>query len=199
MASINSINDNEPSTPLLSKRPQHKIDEEQGCKPRSSRTMAIAYDDKVAEDQSQWTDTLGVVSIALPALLFMQFGMVFSISPALAGTGLLWSTMNANIVMFVILAALYRQTVQDLQITYLVTRLLPDIICGTILGLVFCDQVVPALLLLLSSMLCMAVFVAVNSIYYLVVNYRKTSLEVEYDEESVHDEFGPGFEPLFDV
>jgi hypothetical protein len=95
--------------------------------------------------------------------------------------------VNAIILVFVILAALYRQTVQDLQITYLVTRLPPDIICGTVLGLVFCDQVVPALLLLLSSMLCIAVFVAVSSIYYLILNNSKTSLEEEYDEESVYD------------
>jgi hypothetical protein len=95
-------------------------------------------------------------------------------SPVEATTGLQLSVANYNIVMFVVNAALYRQTVKDFHIICLVARLLPDIMSATVLGLVFCGQVVPTLLLLLSIMLCMAVFVAVSSIYYLVVFNRKS-------------------------
>jgi hypothetical protein len=196
MAFINNSNDNdnEPSTPLLSNQPQHTL------------SMAIAYDDdkescqKAAEDESQWTNSLFPPSFVLPALLFLQFGMAVPMSPEQDTTGLLWSTTNGNIVMFVITAALYRQTVQDSQMnTCLAPLLLPDILMAIVLGLLFCGQFVPALSLLLSSMMCMAVIVVVSSIHYLVVSNCRTSHEEEYDEESVHDEFGPGFEPLWTV
>jgi hypothetical protein len=65
--------------------------------------------------------------------------------------------VNFSIVMFVVTAALYRQTVHDLQMTFWVARLLPEIIIGAVLGLVFCGQVAPAFLLRLISMLCMTV------------------------------------------
>jgi hypothetical protein len=76
MTCTNSSNVNELSTPLLGKRPQYESDEEQGCIPCSSPTLAIVYDDeeescqqKAAEDESQWTNILAVTSVVLPALL----------------------------------------------------------------------------------------------------------------------------------
>jgi hypothetical protein len=199
MTFTNSSNVNELATPLLCKRPQHESDEEQGYIPCSSPTLAIVYDveeeccQKAAEDESQWANNLAVTSVILPALLFLQFGMAFSMSSVTATTRLQLSVVNYNIVMFVVNAALYRQAVQDFQIICLVARLLPEVIIGILLGLVLCGHVVPALLLMMSSTLCMAVFVAVSSIYYLVVCNSKTSPE-EDDKESVHDEFGEGFE-----
>jgi hypothetical protein len=211
MTFTNKSNVNKLSTPLLGKRllQQENHKELQGCIPScSSRTLAIVYVDeeeescqKAAEDESQRTNNLGVVSVVLPALLFMQFGMVFSMNPVQATTtGLKWSLTNYTIVMFIVNAAFYRQTIQDFQLTCLVARLLPEIIIGTVLGLVFCDQVVPAFFLLLSSMLCMGVIVSVHCIYYLVViNSEAASPEKKYDEESFHEEFGVGFEPLWPV
>jgi hypothetical protein len=203
MIFTNRSNLNELSTPLLGKRPQHESDEEQGCILDPSVTLAIVYDDeekescrKAAQDESQWRKPF-IDMVVLPALLFLQFGMAFFMSPVEATTGLQLSVVNYSIVIFVVNAALYRQTVQDFQIACLVARLLPEIIIGTVMGLVFCCQIVPAFLLLMSSMLCMALFVVVSSMYYLAILNSHTSLEEEYDEESIHDVYGVGFEPLF--
>jgi hypothetical protein len=190
----NSSNVNELSTPLLSKRPHHESDEEQGCILYPSLTLAIFRDDdddegepcqKAAEDESQWRK-LFVGMVVLSALLFLPFGVAISMSPVEATTALQLSAVNYTIVMFVVNAALYRQIVQDFQITCLVARLLPESIIGIVMGLVFCGQVVPACLLLLSSTLCMAVVVAVCSIYFLVAMVAinsEASPEEDYDEK----------------
>jgi hypothetical protein len=201
MFSTNSSNGNELSTPLIGNRPQHESDEEQGL-PCSSLMLATVYEDdddescrqKAAEDDSQWFNNF-VVLIVLPALLFIQFGMAFTDTRVQGTTGLQWSVVNSNIIMFVITAALYRQAVQDFQMTCSIALLLlPEILMDAVLGLVLCGQVLPAFLLLLCSMLCLACFVVANSIRVLVV-------EKLCDEESVpdelHDEFGVGFEPLW--
>jgi hypothetical protein len=191
MASTNN-NNNKLSTPLIGNRPQHERDEEQGY-------MAIVYDDddddeeschKAAEDANHWLNNF-VVLIILPSLLFLQFGMAFSDSPVQGTMGLQWSVVKSNIVMFVITAALYRQAVQEFQMTCSVALLLlPEILMVAILGLVLCGQVVPAFLVLVSSMLCLALFVVAYTIRVLVV-------KKEYDEEPVHDELEMGFEPLW--
>jgi hypothetical protein len=194
-----STNNNELSTPLIGNRPQHESDEEQGYMPCSSLIPAMVYDDDdescqkaAAEDDCQWFNNF-VVLIILPALLFLQFGMAFSDSPVEGTTGLQWSVVNSNIVMFVITAGLYRQAVQDFQMTCSVALLLlPEILMDAVLGLVLFGQVVPAFLLLISSMLCLAIFVVANSIRVLVC-------EKECDEEPVHDELEVGFEPLWSL
>jgi hypothetical protein len=185
MTFTNRSNVNELSTPLLGKRPQHESDEEQGCILDASLTLAIVYDgeeescQKAAEDEKQWTNILSVTSVALPALLFFQFGMAFFMSPVEDTMGLQqWSVVNYSmLVMFVVFLALYRQTVQDFQITCLVATVA---MMATFLGLVVCGQVAPALLILLHSMLCMCVFVAVSSIRFLVAIKSKASLEEDH-------------------
>lgn len=200
-ANNNSSNDDELSTPLIGNRPQHERDEEQGCISCSSLIVAMADDDddeschKAAEDDRQWFNNF-VVLIILPALLFLQFGMAFSDGPVQGTTGLQWSVVNSNIVMFIITAALYRQAVQEFQMTCSVALLLlPEIIMDAILGLVLFGQILPAFLLLISSMLCLAVFVVANSIRVLVGGKK-------CDEEPVHDELEvglEGFEPLWSL
>jgi hypothetical protein len=181
-------NVNEVSTPLLGKRPQHESDDDQGCIPRSSLSLAIVYDEeeeescqKAAEDEKQWTNILSVTSVVLPALLFFQFGTAFFIYPVEANTGLQqWIMVNCIILVMLLgvtIAALYRQTVQNFQITCWVATVA---LMATFLVLVSCGQVVPALLLLLNSMLCMAVFVAVSSIRFLAVIKSKASLEEDH-------------------
>jgi cation transport ATPase len=183
MTLTSSSNVNELSTPLLGKRPQHESDDDQECIPRSSLTLAIVYDDdkeescqKAAEDEKQWTNILSVTSVVLPTLLFFQFGMAFFMSPVDANTGLQqWTMVNYSILVMLLvvtIAALYRQTVQDFQITCLVATIA---IMATFLGLLICGQVIPAFLLLLNSMLCMAVFVEVSSIRFLAVFKSKAS------------------------
>jgi hypothetical protein len=198
----NSSNNNELSTPLIGNdpidhydRPQHERDEEQGYMPCSALRMAMGYDEEEqpchkAADANSWFKNF-VVMIILPSLLFLQFGIAFSDSPVQGTTGLPWSMVNSNIVLFVITAALYRQAVQDFQMTCSVALLLfPLILVDAILGLVLCGQVVPAFLVLISSILCLAFFVLANSIRVLVG-------EKECDEEPAHDELKVGFEPLW--
>jgi hypothetical protein len=198
MTSTTNSNNIELSTPLIGNRPQHERDEEQGYMPCSSLKPAMVYDDeeescqKATGDDSQCFNNLIALGI-LPALLSLQFGMAFSDNPVQGTTGLQWSVVNSNIVMFVVTAALYRQAVQEFQMTCSVALLLlPEIIMNGILGLVLCGQVVPAFLLLISSMLCLAVFVVANSIRVLVA-------EKECDEESIHDDVEVGFEPLWSL
>jgi hypothetical protein len=157
----NSCNDNEVSKPLLGNSPHHESDEEQGCIPSPLLTLAVVYDDDVeascqeaAEDDSQWWGNF-VSSVALPALLLLQFGMAFFRTPVQGTTGLPWSFVNFTIVMFVITAALYHRTVQDCQITCLVAHFLPEILMDIVLGLVLYGHVVPAFMLLASSTLCL--------------------------------------------
>jgi hypothetical protein len=183
-----SSNVNQLSTPLLGKRPHHESDNDQGCTPRSLLTLAIVYDDddddeescqKAAEDEKQWTTIRSVTPVVLPTLLFFQFGMVFFVSPTEVDTGMQqWIMVNYSILVMLLvvtIAAVYRQTVQDFQITCLLATVA---MMATFLGLVLCGQVVPALLLLLNSTLCMAVFVAVSSIRFLaVIKSKASSLE----------------------
>jgi hypothetical protein len=157
MTFTNNCNDNELSTPLLGNLlPHHENDEEQGYIPSPSLTLAVVYDDeeascqRAAEDESQWWGHF-VSTIALPTLLFYQFGVAFSMTPVQGTTGLQWSLVSFTIVVFVINAALYRRTLQDCQITCSVAFFLPEILMDTVLGLVLYGQVVPAFMLLASS------------------------------------------------
>jgi hypothetical protein len=107
--------------------------------------------------------------VVLPTLLFSSFGEAFYLSSANADTGLRWSVVNYSIVMFVIIATLYRRAIQECKITYSVALLLPEILADIVLGLVLCGQVVPAFWFLLSSILCLAIFGVASSIGVLVV------------------------------
>jgi hypothetical protein len=159
-----TTSNHELSTPLLGNLLPHESDTDaydEECCISCSLKINVGDDEeeKSDDDSSQcrwWFDSfLGLV--VPPALLFYQFGMAFSASPVEATTGMQLSVVNFSIVMFVVTAGLYRQTVHDFQITFWVARLLPEIIIGAVLGLVFCGQVAPAFLLLLISMLCMTV------------------------------------------
>jgi hypothetical protein len=179
MALTNSSSGNELSTPLLGNRSQpHENDEEQGYIPCPSLAQAIGHNDddndevscqKSDEDDRQWIKTFisflydslwgkNLASLAiLPALLFLQFGVTFSMSPVQDTTGLKLSLVNYSIVILVITVALYRRALDECQITCMVATLLPEILMDTVLGLVLCDQVVPAFMLLQSSTLFLAV------------------------------------------
>jgi hypothetical protein len=115
---MTSIND------PLGKLSQHErdadYDEEEGCLPCSPK---IVYDNEEEEsedckssgddEQSQSSGWLAnfVISVALPALLFLQFGMAFSSASQVdaSTTGLRWSVVNYSIVLFASTAVLYHQ------------------------------------------------------------------------------------------
>jgi hypothetical protein len=173
---------NDLSTPLLGKISQRERDvdddQEEGC---MMCALKIVYDDEESEDCesssndgqskfSRWFEIV-VVEAALPALLFMQFGMAFSRSPVDDSTaGLRWSLCNYSIVLFVITAFHYRQHVYVFKppcSKFLI--LLPEIFMNIILILLLFDKIVAAFWLLLGSMHSMAALVLGNSIRVLVV------------------------------
>jgi hypothetical protein len=122
-------------------------------------------DDEDSDESSQstlWCDNFFTL-VVLPALLFSSFGEAFYLFSVDADTGLRWPMVNYTIVMFAIIATLYRRAVQDCKITS-VALLLPEILAYMVLSLVLCGQVLPAFWLLLSSILCLAVFVVASSL-----------------------------------
>jgi hypothetical protein len=100
-------------------------------------------------------------------LLSLQFGMALSKSPVEATLGLSWSVVNYCIALYVIIAALYCQSVIDCDISCLSTLLLTVILINNMLCLVLFDEVVAAaaFLLLVSSMLCLATFTVANKLW----------------------------------
>jgi hypothetical protein len=124
-------------------------------------------DNRDSSQSALWCDNF-VSLVVLPALLFFSFGEALNTSSVDANTGLRWSMVNYSIVIFVVIAALYRQAVQDCKITYLVAILLPEILIVIVLDLVLFGMVVPAFFLLLSSILYLAAFVVASGLGVLV-------------------------------
>jgi hypothetical protein len=120
--------------------------------------------------------------------------MSFYTSCVEADTGLQWSTVNCSIVMFVITASLYHKSVRDCNLSRSVASLLPEIIMDIILGLVLFGKIVPAFLVLLSGMLCMAVFVMASDIRVLVV--AKASPKEDCAKQLQERFAAVGFEPV---
>jgi hypothetical protein len=135
--------------------------------------------DYYSDDSSKnalWCDNF-VALVFLPALLFLSFGEAFYTTSVDAGTGLRWSAVNCTIVMFVVIATLYRQALHECKITCPVALLLPEILMDIVLSLVLCSQVVPAFWLLLSSIVCLGVFAVASSICVLVLAKASTVID----------------------
>jgi hypothetical protein len=182
---------NDLSTPLLSNLPHDHERDTEGCMPCSHK-LAAADDEESNDDSSQhagWFDNCG-----LPAILFLQFGMAFSMCQVGADKCLCWSLVHYSIVMFVMAAALYRRSVKDCNLTCSVAFLLPEILVAIVMGLVLFGKVVPASLVLMCGMLCLAFFVVASYIQVLFVT--KASPEEDCDEELQRDELEVGFEPV---
>jgi hypothetical protein len=142
------------------------------------------YSDGSSEN-ALWCDNF-VALVFLPALLFLSFGEAFYTTSVDADTGLRWSAVNCSIVMFVVIATLYRQALHECKITCPVALLLPEILMDIVLGLVLCSQVAPAFWLLLSSIVCLGAFAVASSIYVLVLAKASTVIDQARDgcEES---------------
>jgi hypothetical protein len=168
---------NDLSTPLLGNLPRHELElehererdeqyaeyDEEGCMRGSKSIVHDSSQEESENEQSSdeyqtnwWFDNCSLVSIFVSGLLSLQFGMAFKTSPVEATTGLRWSVVNYCIVLYVIVAAFYRQSVIDCDISCPSTLLLPVILIDNMLFLVLFDEVVAAFLLLLGSMLCLA-------------------------------------------
>jgi hypothetical protein len=184
---------NDLSSPLLSNHPQHERDTE-GCMP-CFLTFAAAADDEESNDEDSsrqhagWFDNYG-----LPAILFLQFGMAFSMCQVGADKCLRWYLVNYSIVMFGIIGTIYRRAVKDSNLNCSVAPLVPEILVVIVMCLVLFGNVVPAFSVLLCGMLCLAFFGVASYIQVLVVS--KASPEEDCDEELLRDEFEVGFEPV---
>jgi hypothetical protein len=135
----------------------------EGCMPYSLKLVVTGDDDDDDDDEESnddstqydwWFDIC-----VLPALLFLQFCMAFSTCHVGADKGLCWSFFCYSIVMIVVIAALYRRAVKDCNLTCSVAFLLPEILVIIAMGLVLFGKILPSFMILLSSMLCLAVFI----------------------------------------
>lgn len=206
---------NELSTPLIGNLPQHEYeyehardtdgyDEEDCMDMYATRSLNKVIDNDEDDEESKgdrWFDDRIVLTL-LPALLFLQFGGAFYMARGgqQADTGLCWSVVNYSIVMFVIIAALYRRAVKDCNLTTCsVVVLMPEIIMDVVLCLVLFGKVVPGFFILLCGNLVLATLVVASNIRVLVaVSNEKAYPKDEDCDEDLQDElayFG-GFEPV---
>jgi hypothetical protein len=162
---------NELSTPLLINLRQHERDtdayDEEGSMPCSFK-LVVANDEESNDDSSQY-DWWLFDNCGLPALLFLQFGMAFSMCHVGADKGLRWSLVNYSIVMFGIIGTMYRRAVKGSNLNCSVAPLLPEILVVIVMCLVVFGKVLPAFLVLQCGMLCLALSVVASNIQVLVV------------------------------
>jgi hypothetical protein len=173
---------NDLSTPLLGNRlPRHherddeqdaEYDEEVCMIGHADSSQEVSQDEQssAADDESpsSWWFANCVLALVVSTLLFCQFGIAFHMFPAEATAGLCWSEVSYSIVLYAIVAALYRESVKDCDMymadtCYSITVLLFEILMDTILGLVLFDKVVAAFWLLQCGILFLAVATATSN------------------------------------
>jgi hypothetical protein len=180
------------STPLLGVLPdmdetECDYDDETFEGDEISCSISIVYKEDEQDTVNSEAFANCVIWIVLPALLYLQFGMAFCLSPVEATTGLSWSVVNYSIVLFVVTTFLFRQSARDCDLTGTAVLLLPEILMDIILGLVLFDKVVAAFLFMLVSMLVLAVFVVLSSVHVLIVTSSPTCA-LTYSMEQGGDE-----------
>jgi hypothetical protein len=173
---------NELSTPLLSNLREHERDadayDEEGSMPCSLKLVVTDDDDEESNDDSTHYDWWFNICV-LPALLFLQFGMAFSMCHFAADKGFCWSLVNYSIVMFGIIGTIYRRAVKDSNLNCSVAPLVPEVLVVIVMCLLVFGKVLPAFLVLQCGMLCLALFVVTCNIQVLVV--AKASPEEDYE------------------
>jgi hypothetical protein len=213
---------NELFTPLLGNLPRHEApappreDDEQDEEEYDDKVcMILGGRDSSQEEESQaeneqsssagdeserffWCSNWTLV-LFVSALLFQQFGIAFHMFNVEAVTGLRWSVVKYSIVLYAIVAPLYRESVKDCyDITtktmmsdafYSATVLLPEILMDTMLGLILFDRVVAAFWLLQFGTLFLAVSVVASSIWLLLVATRSSSTSTAATDDD--DTTGP--------
>jgi hypothetical protein len=185
---------NDLSTPLLGNLSRRELELE-----HEREEQYAEYDEEVcmrgsqeesANDQSSdecqtnwWFDICLLLSMFVSTFLTLQFGMVLYNSPAEATTGIRWSVVN--FVLYVIIAARYRQSVVNCDISCPSTLPLPVILIYSmlILFLVLFDEAVAAFWLLLGSMLCLAAFTVASKIQLFSVGPGASTVEDTADKK----------------
>jgi hypothetical protein len=155
---------------------QYAEDDEEVCM-RGSKLIVHdssheEYENEQSSDKYQtnwWFDSCSLLSMFVSTLLSLQCSMTLNNSTVEATTVLSWSVVNYCIVLYVIIAALYRQSVIYCGISCPSTLLMPIILMNNMLFLVLFNEVVAAFLLLLVSMLCLAAFTVARKIRLFLV------------------------------
>jgi hypothetical protein len=172
-------------------------------------------DDEDEDDLDQWCgcdvhsttccDTI-ILWLVLPALLFVQFGIAFTLDSTTpvdafyhnhsSMVSLEWSTVNYSIFLFVLSSYLFRQTLQEMCCYRSSSNssscctfwfLLPEIIMDLLLALILFGAVVPAFLIMVLSTMALSGYTVVCSVTTLCETSSPSLLyeEEEEDEESL--------------
>jgi hypothetical protein len=191
------------SIPLLGNLPrEHERDEQDAADYDEEVCMILVHEDSSQQEEyqqneqssdhespSSWWFANCALALVVSALLFLQFGIAFHMFPAAATAGLRWSVVNYSIVLYAIVAALYRQSVKDYDTflsdaSYSPTVLLPELLMDTMLCLILFDKVVAAFWLLQCGIvLFLAVSVAASKIRLVLIATRSTSTD---DDTYIH-------------
>jgi hypothetical protein len=165
---MSSTRTNDLSTPLLSNHQRKEddaknleCDEEEGCMPRC---LKIVYDEELQYSQSSCDQKEYSCSrcdlllfVLLHSLMLRTFGVALYASP-------IWLWLNCNIILFVIVAYLYKQTIKDCKPTCSAVVLLPELLQIIILSVMMFDKEFDVALVLMSiSSLCLSLLTAVAS------------------------------------
>jgi hypothetical protein len=164
---ISSTNDL--STPLLSNHQRKeddakdlKCDEEEGYMPRCLQTKygEELQDSQSSSDQNEqscYRCSL-LLFVLLHFLILKTFGVALYTSPIW-----LWLNCNIDLILFVIVAYLYKQVIKDCKPTCSAVVLLPELLQIIILSVMMFDKFEVALLLMSIGSLCLSLLTAVAS------------------------------------
>ena len=88
------------------------------------------------------------ITVLLFTLMYLHFGLIYYSDPNHIINGVSWTTINISISLFIIATFLYRQALHDCRIQHDCLVLLPEILVLISMGLVFCQNIMAAFLLL---------------------------------------------------
>jgi hypothetical protein len=129
-------------------------DEEEGCMPCS---LKILSEEELEDSQSSSDNGHSIfLLLVLHFLLFEAFGVALYACPV-------WSKINCNIILFVIITSIYKKAIKDCKPSCSAVLFLPELLQIVILSLMIFDKVVAAFLLLIISNLCLVVLMAASS------------------------------------
>jgi hypothetical protein len=135
-----------------------------------------------------------VVWVVMPVFLFVQFGLAFyhqqdndMTTTTTTLTSMSWSTVNWNIVLFVVTVWLYRWACIDSSITNPVLLLLPEIMTNIVLAILVFDihKIAAAFVALLFGIQLMSLLALAATIHCLIFcdHDDKNIVEAQEDED----------------
>jgi hypothetical protein len=144
----------------------------------------VDYDEEEEEHDSYCYDVF-IIWVALPVLLFIQFGVAF-LAQDETTRNLSWPVVNVSIVLFALTVWLYRESCIDSKITSCLLVLLPEIILNTVLILVLFNKTPVAFYLLLLGMELLSVLAIIATVRFLYCS----RLQLEEEKKEHEDKKG---------